>query len=101
MTTDQIGHDMSEPTELTESHLVPVVTDRGFKHMPDLRGTHGVSAIRVYESSAASAPHIWLRATDASGEEATVHLTVEAALRLAEQIQYLARDHYQLREESR
>jgi hypothetical protein len=82
----------------TEPHLIPVVTDRGFTHMPSVQGTYG-ELVRVYESSAASQPCIWLRIVGGQHDEWAAHLPVEAALRLAEQIQHLARNHYQLRED--
>ncbi len=64
--------------------------------------THG-GDIQVYESSAASGPHLWLKASVPSDlnnprserVEAAMHLTVENACVLAEQIRVLARDHYQ------
>lgn len=76
-------------------HLVPHVTDRGFKQLPLLNGSYDGHTVRVYESSAASGPHLWLSVKDGEGK-ATVHLEVETALRLADQIQLLAREHYQL-----
>lgn len=89
---------MSTPTE---PHLIPEYTDRGFKHMPLIAGADlpggapSASCARVYESSAASGPHLWFQ-VQYDGGRATVHLTVEGALRLADQIQYLARHHYHL-----
>jgi hypothetical protein len=76
-----------------EPHLVPHVTDRGFTHLPEIAGTYPETNVRAYESSAASQPCIWLNVTAGKG---TVHLTVEDALRLADQLQHLARNHYQL-----
>lgn len=79
-----------------EPYLIPTITDRGFKHMPVISGTYDDHDVRVYESSAADGPHIWLRAWD--GERVvTVHLPVADSLQLAEQIQWLAANHYQLR----
>lgn len=75
----------------------PTITDRGFKHMPAIAGTYGGS-IHAYESSAASAPHLWVSATDEDDSTAIIHLTLDQALRLAEQIRYLAEHHYQLAE---
>lgn len=85
-----------------EPHLAYTKTDRGFLHMPPilgaqlLSGTPSASCARVYESSAASGPHLWLQVQE-DGGRAHVHLTVEAALRLADQIVFLSRNHYQLR----
>jgi hypothetical protein len=79
-------------------HLTTTTTSRGFDHLPLIPSTHG-GDVSVYESSAASGPHIWLRAgEDMPGKplvEATVHLTAEDAWRLAEQLQHLVRQHYQ------
>lgn len=84
---------IEETTELpadTEPHLTPTITDRGFKRMPPISG------MKVYESSNAMHPHIWL---DAGCECAATELTVDDALSLAEQIEWLVRNHYQLVEE--
>jgi hypothetical protein len=79
--------------------LQATVTERGFTHMPSIPGEPG-GDIRVYESSAAEEPHIWLCATapldlDDQPSRATVHLTVENALKLADQLHYLVEHHYQ------
>jgi hypothetical protein len=86
---------------MTPSHLQATVTERGFTHMPSIPGQYG-GDIRVYESSAAEGPHIWLCATapldlDGQPSRATMHLTVEDALKLADQLHYLAEHHYQRR----
>lgn len=88
---------MSTPTE---PHLIETVTDRGFTHLPPIDGTYDGHQARVYESSAATDACVWLNVKDGK-RAATVHLTVENALRLADQIQHLARHHYQLAEEAR
>jgi hypothetical protein len=79
-------------------HLTVVTSDRGFDHLPLVPSEYG-GHVSVYESSAASGPHLWLRvAEDAPGRrqnETTVHLTAENAWRLAEQLQKLVREHYQ------
>lgn len=53
-------------------HLIPRVTDRGFRHMPevwdDRRGR-----LRLFESSAADEGHIWL-AVDEPGAAQDHHL---------------------------
>lgn len=79
----------------TPAHLEPTITDRGFKWMPAIDGTHHGRVV-VYESSNASSPHVWLKASDEGiGESKSVHLPLAAASQLAEQIQYLAANHYQ------
>jgi len=83
-------------------HLVAITTDRGFLHMPPVLGTYG-GAVRVYESSAACGPHLWLDVTVPTNPDnpqgpttsATIHLTVDDAQRLAEQILFLVNHHYQ------
>ena len=58
---------------------------------------------RIYESSNASGPHIWLDATcpadlnrkDGPTVEASLHLTAESAWQLAEQLMTLVAHHYQ------
>jgi hypothetical protein len=81
-------------------HLQAVKSDRGFSRLPEIPGAYG-GMVRVYESSAASAPHLWLQVdipagvTHAEREKATIHLAVEDALKLAEQLQHLVANHYQ------
>jgi hypothetical protein len=45
-------------------HLAATTSDRGFDSMPDIPSEYG-GHVSVYESSAASGPHIWLKATEA------------------------------------
>ena len=75
------------------AHLIPIRSERGFAQLPPIFGTYG-GDVRTYESSAAIAPHVWLQAIDSNGE-ATIHLTAEDAWRLADQLRYLVRNHYQ------
>jgi hypothetical protein len=80
-------------------HLTVSTTERGFDHLPPIQSSYG-GDVRVYESSAAGGPHIWLRATDLNlpdglTVEATLHLTAENAQHLAEQIMFLVKNHYQ------
>jgi hypothetical protein len=71
-------------------HLRVTTSDRGFTSLPPILDEYGGTAT-VYESSAASAPHIWLN-VKGSGR---LHLTVESAQQLAEQLMYLVQNHYQ------
>lgn len=75
-------------------HLNITTSPRGFDRMPEIPGEYG-GEVAVYESSAASGPHVWLKARESSGSAATVHLTAENAWRLADQLRALVRDHYQ------
>lgn len=82
-------------------HLEPETSDRGLRYMPPLTQRDG-SAIEVHESSAADRPHIWLGAKEPATPrserliEVLVHLTVEDARKLAEQLTWLCDNHYQL-----
>lgn len=88
-------------------HLIVETSDRGFDYLPPILGSYADwltgSKVEAYESSSAVGPHIWLMATapvdlnhpDGPTVEAPIHLTAENAWRLAEQIMYLVRNHYQ------
>ena len=74
------------------AHLVPVASSRGFAYMPELKGTYR-DAVKVYESSAATEPCVWLRVKEGD-YSATAHVTAEVAWAFAEQIMTVVRDHY-------
>ncbi|MDB5716481.1 MAG: hypothetical protein JWO15_3878 [Sphingomonadales bacterium] len=87
------------------SEIVPVeptVTDRGFKRYEPVESRYG-GHIRVYESSLADAPHIWVTSTapsnlnDPTGPqvEAPMHLTLANAVVLRDQLTHLIENHYQ------
>lgn len=84
-------------------HLTAVRSNRGFDSLPGIPGAYGGEA-RVYESSAASGPHLWLHVevpadlNEPAGPtvEATLHLTAEDAVKLSEQLRFLVDTHYQL-----
>lgn len=95
---------MSQPHDTeVPAHLVVERTDRGFGHLPAIPSEYG-GTVRVYESSAATGPHIWLTAEapvdlnhpDGPMGKAPMHLTLENAQKLAEQIQLLVANHYQV-----
>lgn len=102
--SEYIGDD--EGDEQPE-HLRPTKTDRGFQHLPPIPATHGgrpAGQAYVYESSAANGPHLWLgveQPADSNHPDngavigARIHMRVEDAVRLAEQILYLVEHHYQ------
>lgn len=83
-------------------HLSTTTTDRGFDHLPSIPSTYG-GKVRVFESSAALGPHIWLNVTcpadlnqpDGPSVEAVAHLTAEHAWQLADQLRHLVVNHYQ------
>jgi len=83
-------------------HLTSKRSNRGFTRLPAIPGAYGGEAT-AYESSAASGPHLWLsikEPVDANRPggpmvEATLHLTADNAVKLAEQLQYLVANHYQ------
>lgn len=89
-------------TDSTPEHLTPTVSDRGFSSLPAIPDTYGGEA-RVYESSAASAPHLWLAVTQPANynapggpkTSASLHYLIEDAVKLAEQILFIAGHHYQ------
>lgn len=76
------------------SHIDPLASDLAFASFPELDGTYG-SKIKVSESSTASGPHIWIKATDESGKAVVLHLTTDTAWKFAEQIITAVQNHYQ------
>ena len=81
----------------------PTFSDRGFAQMPEIPSEYGGS-VRVYESSAAMGPHIWLEAKapedlnhpDGPMVEAPIHLTLDNAKLLRDQLTVLIDNHYQV-----
>lgn len=77
-------------------------SDRGFKQGETITTSRG-ETVRVSESSAAMAPHIWLwvevpkDSTYNNDEEvkAHAHLTLEEAESLRDQLDHLINNHYQ------
>lgn len=79
----------------TPAHLVPEVTNRWFKHLPVIDHTRP-GHVKVYESSAADQPCIWLNVAGGSAEGAGhAHLTLDQARKIADQLNWLADHHYQ------
>jgi hypothetical protein len=80
----------------------PTVTARGFAHHAPVPSEYG-GEVTVYESSAASGPHLWLRVespvdlNQPEGEmlEGVAHLTLENAELLRDQLTHLIDNHYQ------
>lgn len=83
------------------AHLQEYVSDRNFGFLESVPSEYG-GHVSVSESSAASGPHLWLRAVapvdlnrpDGPTHEAPMHLTAENAWKLAEQIRHLVQHHY-------
>lgn len=81
----------------------PQYSERGFKFFGPVPSTYG-GDVRVYESSAAAGPHVWLRITcpaslnepDGPTIEAVAHLTRVDATLLRDQLTYLIEHHYQV-----
>lgn len=80
----------------------PTRSDRGlayFEPVPSVYGGHA----RVYESSAASGPHVWLKVEspvdlnepDGPTQEGVAHLTLEDAEKLGKQLLWFVENHYQ------
>jgi len=84
--------DALAPASSLAEHLTPTTSSRGFDRYPAIPGAYGGQA-EVYESSAASSPHVWLATTDPR-----LHLTAENAGKLAEQLLALVANHYQSRQ---
>jgi hypothetical protein len=93
---------IDKPVEETPD-VEPAYNDRGFKHYAPIPSRYG-GHIRVYESSLADSPHIWVMVTapvdlnNPGGEthEAPAHLALENAIRLRDQLTHLIDNHYQL-----
>lgn len=93
---------------MEDDHLKPHTTDRGFHHLPPIKGVWGGrpdgSEVRAYESSLASGPHLWISVLspvdanepDGPKTESIAHLTAENTLKLAEQLYWLVENHYQI-----
>lgn len=88
----------------TPDHLTVVTSERGFARLPSIPSAYG-GDVAVYESSAASGPHIWLKLdtpvdlNDPAGphQESFAHLTAADAAKLADQLRLLVDGHYQTR----
>ena len=81
---------------MTDAPSEDTFTQRGFRHTLPVKGTYG-GKVKVYESSAASEPHVWVAAEDADGHEVCVHLTIDDAVSYATNILRVCQMHYQLR----
>lgn len=88
------------------AHLQPMKTSRGFTHLPAIPGAYG-GEVTTYESSAASSPHVWLNVIvpmdtnnpkEGQNVEATLHLSLDNAAKLSEQLSWLIVNHYQIKE---
>ncbi len=88
----------------SDAHIMPTISDRGFKTMPPVPaswGGHETGEVVVYESSAAEAPHLWLRVNAAPGfggtaETVSAHLPLDEAEKLRDQLTWLIENHYQV-----
>lgn len=79
------------------------VSDRGFKQYALIEGKNGgdprrANSVRLYESSSATEPMIWLKAKDCDEGSGVgiVHLSLESAQELRDQLEHVIRNHYQL-----
>lgn len=83
----------------------PTVSDRGFRSFDGIPATmynylRGCEVpvgetVRVFESSAADGPHLWVDITDGR-TSIGAHLTLENAIVLRDQLTWLIEHHYQL-----
>ena len=68
-------------------------SDRGFHSFALIAAKEGYEGwVKVYESSAASEPCIWV----STEEGPAVHLTLEKATLLRDQLSWLIENHYQV-----
>jgi len=75
--------------------VTPVMSSRGFAHMAAIEGNYPEPwSVRVYESSAAMEPFIWL----AMSEGNHAHLDLEKATQLRDQLTWLIENHYQVKD---
>lgn len=78
-------------------HLIPfALNDRGIRTMPSVITGDGDS-IRVAESSS-YVPHLWLTVIDETGTSVRVHLPIDRAQQVSDQLAYLVANHYQAQE---
>lgn len=90
-------------TSDSPTHLVPIMSNRGFLRLPPVAGINYGGQVRVYESSNAEVAAIWLKAEESPNTrspmdhpgDATVQLTLDEAVKLADQI-YLLRDQHHM-----
>lgn len=93
------------PEPLVEATIEPEfeVTDRGFKRLMPIGGTMG-GRIRVYESSNAMRPCVWVATDeldDLSGpvdgpvHTSRIELAIEDIVVLRDQLDWMVRNHYQ------
>lgn len=81
---------------MTDDQSGDTFTQRGFRHTLPVNGTYG-GKVKVYESSAASEPHVWVAAEDEDEREVCIHLTIDDAITYATNILRVCQMHYQLR----
>lgn len=94
-----------EPVSLVAPDTVEGVTfsSRGFKQMDPITTTRH-ETVRVYESSAAEEPHVWLNVeigpespyTNEEPGKSHAHMTLAQAEQLRDQLDYLIHNHYQV-----
>ena len=74
------------------------VTSRGFKHLTPITGTYPYNwLLKVYESSAAFDPAIWIAAESDSSEghaEVHAHLNLDEATLLRDQLSWIIDNHF-------
>ncbi len=74
------------------------VSGRGFRFFEPIPTDPYSGDIQLLESSLASFPAVWLKATDPENE-ATVSLSLNGCRRLIEQLRWFTENHYQLSKE--
>lgn len=81
------------------------ITDRGFAHLKPIPertrwGDGERGEVRIYESSSATEPCIWISVVEVGESAATAELTLKSAKKLAKQLRWLVKNHYQVRSKS-
>lgn len=71
-------------------HLIPIVSSRGFKHLPPI--TDGYSSVSVHESSNAMRSCIWVKIVE--DKVAAIELSLREAAQLRDQLDYVIEHHY-------
>ena len=80
-----------------ENMTEPKMSERGFAGFGPIDGTYPATSVSAYESSAAFNPSLWLNIAVMDSELA-VHLTLEDAATLRDQITWLIDNHYQIKD---
>lgn len=83
------GHDGKTRLVWNDEHqaepMAGEYSQRGFFHWTPTETSYG-HTVFVYESSAATAPHMWLRVLGPTGDDSAAHLTADQARTVRDQV---------------